>query len=417
MLSGKSKIRLTLIGIALISLGTSFLILIYMNRMVKKLDQVAFTDAKIIELGETISIDILDARREEKNFIIYSDSVYIDRTRKIIEEIQTLVDHARTITSLYAQQLDSIDTYLDRYSQNIETLIKTFQEDPRTLNRLQQQVFNYQEELRQLVQERRLSMEDLPELTSDINVLLLGVSTNLSADKVRLFSELKENADHILALAQEMTTGAKETLSENSEAGIQYGVIAQRNTLMILLITIIILVYMIIYLPLKIFLPYKRISKALEAISRGESEFSLPNLKAKDEVGDLSRSFEKAIHQLQLFNKLKTVKINEIQRNFHRVLEEINEGVIILSPEHQILYLNDKAKNIFSLRENIIGKFIKTVSPLWQPLADLLEHIDEKGKSETSLKLNKMQIRKKTISMMPITGSTGKLDSILIVVK
>ena len=64
-MTNRGKIRITLTVIASISLGISFLSLYYMNRMVQEIEEIAYRDAKIAELGEILSILILEARREE----------------------------------------------------------------------------------------------------------------------------------------------------------------------------------------------------------------------------------------------------------------------------------------------------------------------------------------------------------------
>ena len=417
MLTSKTKIRLALLAVALISLGTSLLSLSYMNQMAKKIDQIANMDAKIAELGEAISIKMLRARREEKNFIIYLDTTYISNNQLIIEEIQSDVRNAKEMAISYSTELDSIETFLMGYNDNITRMVSAFQEDPRTLYNLQRQIMNYEQELRTLARNRRLDIESLPSWSSDINIALLSASAKLSTEKSRLFSELREAGDEIMELAQQISVSARESLAANSSQGMSYSVKAQRNTWTLVLIAVFLLAYLIFDMPHRIFLPYRRIGKALQAIGRGESEFLLPNIEADDELGELSRSFQEAIRKLRTFNELKTGKITQIQRNLHRILEEVKEAVIILGPDLIILYLNDAAKTLFEIDREIVSKSIKDLTPLWEVLDQTIENIEQRGRYEVNLKLKKMELKKKIVSIIPSSGQTGKLENILLIIK
>lgn len=416
MLTGKSKIRISLFLVALISLGTSLLSLSYMNRMASKLEKIASEDAKIAELGEVLSIKMLQARREEKNFIIYLDTLYITNNRNIIDEIRFDLENAKEIAKAYSPKLDSIETLLSAYGDNITRLVTAFQEDPKTLYNLQRQIMNYEQELRALAKSRKLSLEALPSWSSDINIALLSASAKLSAEKSKLFNELREDGDRMMKLAQDITLSARHSLARNSAEGMSYSQKAQRNTWTLILIAVFLLAYLIVSLPHRIFLPYRRISRVLQGIGRGESELVLPNIDTKDELGELSRSFQAAIQKLYTFNALKTSKITQIQRNFHRILEEVKEAVCILAPDLTILYLNDSAKRLFDINREIISKSIKDLTPLWDVFDQSIIDIEKRGRYEVNLKLKKMDL-KKIVSVVPSTDSTGKLENVLIIIK
>ena len=414
MLSSRGKIRLAFLGVAFISLGTSLLSLSYLNRMTAKIEQMVKKDAKMAELGESISIKMLDARREEKNYIIYLDTAYIVNNRLILEDIERDVLSAKEISPAYTTKLDSISMLIGSYGQNIRQLAYAIQDDPRTIYRLQQQIINYEQELRSLASKRKLSVEDLPSWTSDVNIALLSASTKLSTEKAQLFSDLRDIGNRIIALSQEITVRARESMARNSAEGISYSVKAERNTATLLLLAALLLVFLIIYMPHKIFLPYRKISKALQAIGRGETEFQLPNIEAGDELGELSRSFQEAIQKLRTFSDLKTAKITQIQRNLYRILEEVEEAIIILSPDLTILYLNDSAQNLLDVDRDVVSRSIRDLNALWEMLNKSDVDLEKRGRYE--VKMKKMGIGKRRISIIPSASNSGKIDNIVIII-
>ncbi len=416
-MTSRGKIRFALLAVAFIALGTSLLSLSYMNQMAQRIDQIATRDAKIAELGEALSIQMLQARREEKNFIIYLDTLYIANTRDIIQEMRSSVLNAKAIAQNYVGKLDSIEALLQIYDSKVTDLVYAFQEDPRTLYNLQRQIMNYEQELRTLAKDRKLDLESLPSWSSDVNIALLSASAKLSTEKSRLFEELRGVGNDVMTLAQEIATRARESLAANSIQGMSYSVKAQRNTLTLILIAVLLLTYLIIYLPSNIFQPYRKIGKALLAIGRGESEFILPNMDVNDELGDLSRAIKEAIQKLHAYNELKTKKIAQIQRNLHRILDEVKEAVIILAPDLTILFLNNAAKVLFETERELISKSIKELEPLWQVVDWSVADLEKKGRYEVDLKLKKVEFKKKMVSIVPNIGSAGKLENILIIIK
>ena len=148
MLSSRGKIRLALLIVAAISVGTSFIALFYINNMVERTNIIVNRDAKLTGLAEDISIKMLEARREEKNFIIYFDSSYIENNRRLMEDIKSDINEARAIGKDYSLILDSIERFATEYSNNIELLVKFSYEDPRALNQLQRRIISYEEDLK-----------------------------------------------------------------------------------------------------------------------------------------------------------------------------------------------------------------------------------------------------------------------------
>ena len=416
-MTSKGKIRLILVSVMLVSLSTSFLSLMYMNRMVRVIGEIVSKDAKITELGEMLSIYILEARREEKNFIIYSDSTYIDRIREIVEMIRDDIIKAKEIAKPYSSELDSIIVFVSQYNANIDQLVRTFQQNPRILNRLQRQVINYENELRQLAQKRKIDMAELPSWASDIHVSVAAAGMKLSADQAKLFNELRETASGIQRLSERVSARARESLAIHSSEGMSYGVKAQRNTITVLLIAILLLIYLIVYFPHRILIPFQRITKALQAIGRGEDRITFPNIHKNDEMGNLSRSIMDAIQKLRMFNDLKTGKIVELRRSLSRILEEVDESVLILSPDLRITFSNEPARTLFEISEDLAGKSIKDIHHIWNVLENPLTDIEKKGRVEEKLRIKEGSIIKKDVLFIPSIDNNGKLNTIIIVVK
>lgn len=417
MFSAKAKIRLALVIVASISLGASFLSLFYMNSMVKKIDEIVHRDAKMAELGEGMALKMLKARREEKNFIIYLDPAYIEDNRAIIEDFRTDIDEARQVSQEYTWTLDSLEHFVTHYSRSIDLLVQAFEENPKALNVLQRQVMSYEDQLKKLAHTGQIETDSLPSWMSDLNISLLAASTKLSAEKARLFTELRESSDLVLKSTQGITERARQALAQHSSEGVRYGVKAQRNTITVFLITGFLLAYLVFYLPSRIFLPFRRLVRALKAIGRGETDVNLPGTEQQDEIGELARAFESAIHNLKLFDSLKTKKIAETERKLRRVLDETKDAVLILSPELRISYLNSAASKLFSIKGEVTSKRLQDLPELWAILATHLQNVETRGRVEFVLSGTQLNLPHKHGAVIRNMGRDGKPENILVIMR
>ena len=416
MLTGKSKIRLAFLLVAAISLGTALLSLSYMNRLTQRMEAIANKDARIAALGEALSIQMLEARREEKNFIIYFDTLYIAQNRQIMQDIAREIQLAKSYAEPYAVQLDSIMLLITMYNEYVERLAESIQEDPRMLYRLQRRIVSYEEELRALADKQKLNTADLPDWTSDLNLSLLSATSAISSEKSRLFSDLRESSNQIMEFTQAIATNARISLARNSEEGIEYSIRARRNTQTLLLIAGFLLAYLLIELPRRIFMPFRKTIKSLKALERGETETQLSHIDSTDEVGELSRAIQSAIQRLRDYNVLRTEKIIEVQRDLTRVIEEINEGVFILAHNGAIIQMNGAAKSLFEIEKDAVPTSIKDIPLLGDLVVTKLPDIDKQGKQEVKFKVNRKGTRKKTAQIIPNIDLNNRLSHVLIVI-
>jgi len=417
LLSTKGKIRLVLVVAVSLSLITALVSLLYMNAMISRIRQITLRDARLVDLGRDISIKVLDARREEKNFIIYLDSTYIDQTLFIISKIESNVEQAREIAPEQIVRLDSISGLILAYKSDIAILRKTFEEDPRALSSLQRQLVDYEERLKKTVASNNLKEDSLPVWLSDLNILAVAATAKLSTEKARLLSDLRETTTTILALSGRIVEQAQSDLAQHSEEGVRYGFKAQRNTVTIFIITILLLAYLIIYFPRIVLLPFQRITKTLKAISKGETAFRIDDLEKGGEFTELYSSFHDAIYDLQVYNDLKTEKIVELQKQLRSTLDEIKEACLIISGDLNISYINESAKILLSVDDAILGKKLSDIQILWKILEEPLGASEVQRRLEINARVKRSDIRKRCVTILSFRSKREEVPSRLIIIK
>ncbi len=400
-----------------LSLGTALVSLFYMNAMISRINQITLRDAKLVDLGRDISIKILDARKEEKNFIIYLDSTYIEQAFKLVSQIGSNVEEAKRIAPEHAGKLDSISLFLENYRSDIAVLAATFQEDPRALSILQRQLVDYEEQLKKTVSRSRSKEDSLPAWLADLNVLTLAATTKLSTEKARLLTELRETSTAVLSLSGQIVAQAQTDLAKHSEEGVRYGFKAQRNTLTIFIVTLLLLAYLIIYFPRYVLLPFQRITKTLKAISKGDAGLRLAGIEKGGEFSELYNAFQEAIFNLKLYNDLKTERIVELERQFRTTLEEMKEACLVLSYDLRIVYANNAATNLLDLEEEIIGKNLSELPALWKVLESPLTSADSQRRVEASGRIKKSDLRKRNITVISFRSKANDATMRVVIIK
>ena len=414
---GKTQIRFSMLIVSAIALGTTLISFSYLNQMKRAIDQIAYQDAPMGQLGESISRQMLEARREEKNFIIYLDTQYLTNTRRIIADLRHHIDANRIDTSPVAVTLDSIQVLLARYDELVSGMSDIYKEDPNTFYKLQSQLLDYERSLKSLANRKKLPEEDLVSWLSTLNITLVSANAKISAGKARHFAELKSISESVVAMGQQIAEEAKLSLEQHTKKGLRYSIRSQRNTLTLVFLSAFMLMALILWLPKRVFAPYDQFAKTLRTVGKGSKYPVLPHATVENEIGDLSRAISTALHELYVQSDLKSDKIKAIQRMYRRLMDELDEAVLILDPDFIILYMNNKAMAWFNKTSDHSIQKMHDIPILWEELEKPLENIDRSGRIEIKLGSQRWLQSRKGATVVPVMGEGAVLEYILLIIQ
>lgn len=170
----------------------------------------------------------------------------------------------------------------------------------------------------------------------------------------------------------------------------------QRQMILILAICLFTALLLGFLTPKIIQAPFRKMLGAIEQIRNLNYDVRVP-ISSDDELGELGRSINKMINQLQNFDERKIRRIAFEQRRFNTLAESTQSGVVLVSKERKVEYINNQLFTFFLIdSEQVIGKLIEEV-----PFHDVLkrEIISVLGSRE--------KVREKLIPF-EITGPKGK---------
>lgn len=185
--------------------------------------------------------------------------------------------------------------------------------------------------------ERPLSSiyEDTPEVTT-------GESTN-SGDMIAISTEINDHME--LRLCKSL----------NGNRGVQ------KTYMFYYLLTVIIIVGISIWMSNKISYiiakPIKDLDFITSRIASGELGRRV-KINSNDEIGQLANNFNHMADKLE--HSLN--EINEKQNKLEAILQSMESGVVAIDNNKNIITINNYAKKLFGVEENIVGKPVKNLS-------------------------------------------------------
>ena len=178
---------------------------------------------------------------------------------------------------------------------------------------------------------------------------------------IRAFREFQYNQDvYVLVVTkiidQELTTRLKSIAASYREYGqLQFYREPLKTSYFftLALITGVLLfaaIWFGLYLARNISIPLNRLADATNAVAQGNYDFNL-NITGNDEVADVAKSFNKMM--LDLKNSREEVEQRRIYTE--TILDNLAVGVIALNTEMKVSAINEEAKEIFVVEENLLG--------------------------------------------------------------
>ncbi|HEY6128317.1 MAG TPA: HAMP domain-containing protein [Candidatus Acidoferrum sp.] len=305
---GNSLRRRTAYSLALVRLILAPVIILavyYLFRMGLIVDRIVNVDAPASALAQQASIEMLEARRAERNYLLLRDASYlaanhdaVAKTQQTLENIRSLETHddgviqkASNALALYRQQFAEAAAALDRPGQRptdrVQTVVKDYERDldnllkrsgrksrERLMEELRQRIDSFDTQISRTVEERN---PDLQRITEDLQ--------NSSEDILRTTSQLESvnwtrvKDDH--AQARKLLREAEWGLSIVSA------------------LTLLISVWVSYTLPKQVIKPLLSLKEAVDHAAEGNYEIEF-DVHGKGEIVDLVESLRRMLASLRL---------------------------------------------------------------------------------------------------------------------
>lgn len=244
--------------------------LYFFGQMQLMLIELARVDAPLAYIGERIVSEILFARREEKNFLLFGSESYLERQRQALAEIDRLLAEGAALGPPWETRFAEARRLFEEYRREAVAL-----GDP----------------------------GEVPPAARAAHLERLRVSGDALASAGR-------------ALADE---GWRRT-AEARDRSLRYSERAQGYLLVLLAATAALTLFLVVRLPQRLVHPLRRQIHALQQAAQGNYNVG-PLPRPGDEVGELSLAIERLLGSVGAFDVLKSSRIRESETKFRLLAE------------------------------------------------------------------------------------------------
>jgi nitrogen fixation/metabolism regulation signal transduction histidine kinase len=336
----RTRIALSMLLSSALVAPVVVLSLFYITQMNRILGRVINVDVELARLSDRITLTFLDARRDEKNFLLYRDSVYLASARSGADKVIALCSDGRGLDRALAPTFDSIAGDISVYRQQLDTLAALL--SPETGAGYSQGLARLRAEHQRLLElaaatadaalrDSALTAADWLAVRADVPVS--GLLGRLLNEQVRATEErLGARAGSIGEYAAARTRESQLRAQRLSTWG-------QRNIATALILVLVALIWLVISLPRNLVLPLKRIANALGRAERGELDVRV-TVQGRDELDQLARQVNRVFARLREVDGRKTGHIQLLELRFRVLAADIAEGVLVFDRTPNVVFAN-----------------------------------------------------------------------------
>ncbi len=365
-MSIRTRMTLSMLSAAALIIPVVVLAVFYIRWMNTSVNRIADQDIELMHIGDQISLNFAQARKGEKNFLLYGDSVYLAESHTALEDIAELCSQGRRLDPDLATRFDAIVRHTATYRHLADSLISLPQPEPRRvilpgLDRLRK--------LHQNLLDAAASAQDTVRRDS-----LLATAARLAAETAlpipggltgrTLNDTIRALQTAVSAETDSITVHARQRVLRHRHRARLLAAWGQRNILTVLFIVLVLLAWLIVTLPRKAVLPIKRIVNALRRAEQGDLNIRIKP-GTRDELGDLTQRLNRVFARLQAFDERKKNRILHLERRFRLLINDIAEGVLVVDRTPNVVLANKAVEPLLGCRASeASGKPLKTFSSL-----------------------------------------------------
>jgi len=306
----RRRVAYSLAIVRLVLVPVIFLAVYYLFKMGLIVDRIVNVDAPAARLAEQVSVEMLDARRSERNYFLLRDPEYLksnqhslDRVKQALEEIRNLEPGEQSATQ---QALESVTLYGRQFS---EAVSLTDKPGSTPTERTQEVVRAYQGDLNGLLKQarRKTRTQLIADLRRQVDSFDAEIAKTLEAGD----PTLRRVSPALQASSQRVLQGASE-LESRSWASVQQDHKDARHLLyraewvlsIVSGLTLLLSVWISFVLPRQVVKPLLDLREAVDHAASGNYLIDF-ELRGEGEVVELAKSVRNLIaHALDVASRV-----------------------------------------------------------------------------------------------------------------
>ncbi|GAC1703328.1 MAG: hypothetical protein NVS9B4_11150 [Candidatus Acidiferrum sp.] len=291
----RRRVAYSLAGVRLILVPVIFLSVYYLFALGRIVDRIVSFDAPAATLSQQASIEMLEARRAERNYLLLNDRSSLDQHRDVVDKLTQIFKAIRELNaadqSLTQQALSSLQTYDQGFQAAVENTRKPGQAPT---DRIEAVLQAYERDLggllaggknkrrAQLISELRNRVESF-----DVQIAKTAQEGNPALREIN--ANLQSSGDEVLRLTSELETRNWDRIDADHRKARRLTSQAEWALAIVSAITLLVSVWISFTLPRQVVRPLLSLKEAVDHAAAGNYEIEF-EIQGEGEVVQLANS-------------------------------------------------------------------------------------------------------------------------------
>jgi nitrogen fixation/metabolism regulation signal transduction histidine kinase len=286
-------VRLTLAPVILLAIY-------YLFEMGWIVDRIVSVDAPSATLAQQVSIQMLEARRAERNFFLLNDAADVSENHDLLRTVSGVLTQIRALQPEEQNTIQNILNAVKQYQQGFEAATSRFSdrnEDPR--NRIETVVRNYERDLNGLVRQdsHRSRANFVDKLRAQVDSFDSQIMSTLQASDPKLrqvADDLDTSSQEIFSLTSGLEMRNWERVQDDHRSARRLLHRAEWILSIVSALTIFVSIWMSLVLPRQVVKPLLTLKDAIDHAVSGNYQIDF-ELQGAGEVVELAKSVHSLI--------------------------------------------------------------------------------------------------------------------------
>lgn len=300
----RRRVAYSLALVRLILVPVIFLAVYYIFKMAFIVDHIVSVDAPAASYAQQASIEMLEARRAERNYLLLHDPSYLQQNRDALDRVRQIFEQIRDLGPDNAEATSSAIAALNEYQLRFSTAVQAVGEPNQTsTERIQAVVRAYEQDLNQLLANSRYKKRS--QLVDDLRKRVGSFDSQISESVQNGNPGLRETTEDLQATSEKILHLCRELESVNwrrveadrsearhllSEAEWALGIVSA--------FTLIFSVWVSFILPRQVVKPLVSLREAVDHAATGNYVVAF-DIQGEGEVVELARSIDNLLARVR----------------------------------------------------------------------------------------------------------------------
>ena len=291
----------------LILVPVIFLAVYYLFKMGFIVDQIVNVDAPAATYAQQVSIEMLEARREERNYLLLRDVSYLQANREAVGSVRKTLNEIRKLGAANQNATAMAEAELNLYEKRFASAVELMRQPGEgASDRIQAVVRAYEQDLNQLLKTSRYRkraqlIEDLRKRVDSFDAQISQTVQQDNPALRQLTEDLQTASQKLLQLASEIETQNWQRVENDRHQARRLLLEAEWALSIVSLFTLLFSVGVSFILPRQVVKPLITLKEAVDQAAAGNYEIEF-DIQGEGEVVELAgsvRNLLSAVRQKQ----------------------------------------------------------------------------------------------------------------------